>query len=84
MGSSLKTRVKNRDLLAELKVQMGCTDCGYNASPFALEFDHVRGEKANTIGQMYAFGERKIVEELAKCEVRCANCHSLRTAERRG
>lgn len=26
----------------------------------------------------------KILEEISKCEIRCKNCHSLKTAERGG
>jgi hypothetical protein len=69
-----------------LKVARGCADCRYNAHPAALEFDHLPGTvKRSTIGTLVGTGLPMplIEEELAKCEVVCAICHRIRTAERR-
>lgn len=67
------------------KTFCGCIDCGYNANPFALQLDHVRGEKFKAISTM--IGEcasiSRIKDEIRKCEVRCANCHLIITHERR-
>lgn len=62
--------------------QMSCVDCG-EADSRVLEFDHVRGEKVGNIGTLCSQGVswRTIELEIAKCEVRCANCHRRRTAE---
>lgn len=58
-----------------------CVDCG-EVDPVVLEFDHVRGEKIEGIGKMIsqAVTLAKLEAEIAKCEVRCANCHRRRTA----
>lgn len=60
-----------------------CVDCG-ETNIQVLEFDHVRGDKTLDIAK---FIERaiiwsKIETEIAKCEVRCANCHRIKTIER--
>jgi hypothetical protein len=56
-----------------------CVDCG-EARWQVLEFDHVRGEKLGSISNMlHRFRLETIIEEIAKCEVRCANCHRIRT-----
>ena len=68
--------------LAEYKLEKGCIDCGYNENSDALEFDHVRGKKAN-IGALVPAGKNAVLKELEKCEVRCANCHAIITAKRR-
>ena len=62
-----------------------CVDCG-EADPLVLEFDHVRGVKSGNISQMMAYcvSEARLLEEIAKCEVRCANCHRRVTAIRGG
>jgi hypothetical protein len=56
-----------------------CVDCGYS-NPMALEFDHVRGKKLFGIGDAIgaAYPLVTIVNEIAKCEIRCANCHRVR------
>jgi hypothetical protein len=61
-----------------------CIDCG-EADPRCLDFDHVRGKKAKAISEMVKLSYRwpTILAEITKWEVRCANCHRKRTAERR-
>jgi len=60
-----------------------CMDCG-ESDPKCLDFDHVRGKKRAAISRMLGnFGWSELEKEIAKCEVRCANCHRKRTAERR-
>ena len=59
-----------------------CVDCG-EPDPAVLEFDHVdRALKRQTVGFLARSGYawRTVEAELAKCEVRCANCHRRRTA----
>ncbi len=60
-----------------------CVDCG-ETDIRVLEFDHVRGNKTLTIARLldYATSWPAIEAEIAKCEVRCANCHRLKTMER--
>jgi hypothetical protein len=66
------------------KMAMGCADCGYNAHPAALDFDHLPGnEKIRDIKSGAQLGWAALQAEVAKCEVVCANCHRIRTAERR-
>lgn len=61
-----------------------CVDCG-EADPVVLDFDHVRGEKAGIISRMARQSNLAVVmAEVAKCEVRCANCHRRKTAETLG
>jgi superfamily II helicase len=60
-----------------------CVDCG-EADIRCLDFDHVRGKKITHVSRMIGnYGWDVIKKEIAKCEVRCANCHRKRTAERR-
>ena len=74
-----------RKLLAERK-DVPCEDCDHKYPTMCMEFDHVRGEKkfnvAESTGRM--FSDKTILEEIAKCEVVCANCHRIRTASRLG
>jgi endonuclease III len=64
--------------------QSGCVDCG-ERDPLVLEFDHV-GPKTAKVTSLAWFGcsLMTIDEEIAHCEVRCANCHRRVTARRGG
>ena len=57
-----------------------CVDCGIS-DPVVLEFDHVRGDKEINISDalLRGWSYSRILSEIEKCEVRCANCHRLRT-----
>jgi hypothetical protein len=62
----------------------GCIDCGYNGHPMALEFDHKPGsKKVKCVGQLARHPWHVVLTEIAKCDVVCANCHRVRTANRR-
>lgn len=78
-------RAKTNAWIAEIKMKSGCVDCGYRKHHAALDFDHVRGEKKFGIGGggKGDLGRAAILREMAKCEVVCANCHRIRTYERR-
>lgn len=63
----------------------GCVDCPEKDCR-CLEFDHVRGKKYKNIsvllGREHSIATLK--KELAKCVVRCANCHRKRTSDNQG
>lgn len=61
-----------------------CLDCG-EENIVVLDFDHVCGEKIFDIssGVLKGFSIKRIAEEITKCEVVCANCHRIRTHNRR-
>lgn len=67
--------------LNALKIEKGCTDCGYNDNPLALEFDHVRGEKRLALSHLATRAPtlETLLAELSKCDVRCSCCHRIRT-----
>ena len=70
------------DAVSAFKLERGCADCGYNEHPAALQFDHRPGTvKLFDIARH--FGRKGMWEEIAKCDVVCANCHAVRTATRR-
>ncbi|KQX07146.1 MULTISPECIES: hypothetical protein [unclassified Leifsonia] len=77
-------RDQARTLVAETFAS-GCVDCG-TTDIRVLQFDHVRGEKLNAVSTMIRVGRSlaSITAEIAKCEVRCANCHTIATLVRLG
>lgn len=87
-----KAKARNKIVTAALrkfvdryKLLVGCVDCGYKENAVALQLDHVRGEKTMAVSTLVSRGASlsRIKEEMRKCEVRCANCHSIVTHERR-
>ena len=60
-----------------------CVDCG-ESDPVVLEFDH-RGDKLFNIGHEFRDRAWKdVLAEIDKCDVRCGNCHRIRTVEAHG
>lgn len=72
-----------RELVAAHLAAHPCVDCG-ETDPIVLEFDHVRAKRRD-VSVMVAAGYpcATIEAEIAKCQVRCGNCHRRKTHERR-
>ena len=66
-------------------MEEGCVDCG-NRDIRVLDFDHVRAPKFDSVSSMVRRGLSVdvILAEIAKCEVRCKNCHAIATLFRLG
>ena len=75
----------NQKRLADYLRRHPCVDCG-QTDIRVLEFDHVRGNKTLEVAKLLdrAISWSAIEAEIAKCEVRCANCHRIKTNERGG
>jgi len=50
-----------------------------------MDFDHRPGEKKSLEVSRLTLTKsiRRVVEEIAKCDVVCANCHRIRTFEKK-
>ena len=72
---------KFKKWLEEVKA-VPCADCGIRYNTWVMDFDHVRGTKAFNIGSAAGFKRERLEEEVAKCDVVCANCHRDRTHKR--
>lgn len=72
-----------RKTLREAKAKP-CTDCNVEYPYYVMQFDHLSakeftiGSYAGTTGSV-----KRLLAEIAKCEVVCANCHAERTHQRR-
>jgi hypothetical protein len=75
-----KLKIKLLDYLKDKE----CVDCK-EKDPIVLEFDHLKDKKeAVTVMAHKGHSWKKILEEIDKCEIRCANCHRRKTAFERG
>ena len=81
-----KTRIRLRpvELLTTLR-SVPCLDCGRSLPPVAMEFDHRNpSTKCGLVTHMPGRAlDRRILEEVAKCDIVCTNCHRQRTFLRR-
>lgn len=67
-------RDDRRQLINEAKT-CGCIFCG-EKEPVCLDFHHVNEEEKDYgVSAMLTFSRERILEEIAKCIVVCANCH---------
>lgn len=78
-----RKRAVARHLVRKYKESCGCADCGISDWR-VLDFDHVRGKKTRPVSTMLQAPHslEAIFGEIEKCEVRCANCHRIKTRER--
>lgn len=77
---SRKAYQRRAEFLRELKNQP-CADCGREYPHYVMEFDHVIPQKGDRFNRLIGFA--RLVDEMAKCEVVCANCHNIREWERK-
>lgn len=77
----MRRRDQFRNIVREF-LDHPCVDCGQRFPLPAMVTDHVRGEKFRNVSWwMNGSGtEDGLRAELAKCDVRCANCHAIRHA----
>jgi len=84
--ASAEARRPKRDALIDSAKNRPCADCGLQFDAKAMDFDHLPGhEKHSKVSHFRRLGYslKKIKDELDKCDVVCANCHRLRTVNRR-
>jgi hypothetical protein len=62
-----------------------CFDCEIQYPYYVMEFDHLpEFVKISHVSKLVASGSMpSLLEEIAKCEVVCANCHRERTQQRK-
>jgi len=73
-------------LVAQLKAGRPCLDCGQVFPPCVMDFDHRPGVDKSFGLNGHNLGRHAlatVMDEVAKCDLVCANCHRLRTQRRR-
>lgn len=79
-------RAASTAFIAEYLFQHPCIDCGVSDLR-VLDFDHRPGAaKRDAVMQLVrnGFSISTIRDEIAKCDVRCRNCHAVITYQRAG
>jgi hypothetical protein len=64
--------------------QSPCADCGGQFPPECMDFDHIaeRGPKLFNLSKSGTRVLQAVLDEIAKCDVICANCHRIRSRAR--
>lgn len=77
-------RKSNVAWMNDIKSKRPCSDCGNFYPPICMDWDHV-GEKNFDISRKVntASSRDRILKEISLCELVCANCHRIRTQDRR-
>jgi hypothetical protein len=72
-----------REWIRELKSNP-CADCGGLYHHAAMTWDHLPEytKLFNIADSVRQYGRKAIEEEIAKCDLVCANCHAIRTWKR--
>ncbi len=73
-------RRSNRQIIWDYLSTHPCVDCG-EPDPIILQFDHLKDKKYTVCQMPWTNGADTIQQEIAKCEIRCANCHIRKTAK---
>lgn len=78
-------RPRNRRFVIEYLSTHPCVDCG-ESDPVVLEFDHrdPTTKRANVSRLIHTSVIATVRTEIEKCDVRCGNCHRIRTATQFG
>lgn len=72
-------RAQRKEWIRSLK-SGPCTDCGTTYPPEAMEWDHLPGYvKLDDVTRLIFRSRRLILDEIAKCDLVCSNCHAIRT-----
>jgi hypothetical protein len=74
-----KGKKKRRDFVKELKIEAGCFLCGYKKTSAALHYHHLKPEDKEfdiSWGVNKQLTEEKLLKEIEKCVILCANCHA--------
>jgi hypothetical protein len=80
-----KYKSRNKQFILDYLKVNSCVDCG-ESDVEVLQFDHIEliGQTGHRIGYFLSSSIKILKEEIAKCEVRCANCHVKRTRRQLG
>ena len=78
--NSYYERLRRKKFIEEYKLEKGCSVCGYNESPEALDLDHIdRSQKRFKLSQGFKYTWEIMMAEIEKCVVLCAICHRKKT-----
>jgi hypothetical protein len=83
LDRNVRSYLKRRELVRQIKSRP-CADCGIQYPYYVMDFDHREGEtKEYELNRIDRMTTQAVLREIEKCDVVCANCHRVRTYQRR-
>lgn len=75
---------ENLEYVSNIKSTTPCADCKKIYDPICMDFDHLDPSiKLNKISELIKGHLKNVIDEMAKCEIVCSNCHRIRTRDRK-
>lgn len=87
-GYSGRPRVRrasrgNREFVRHLKESTACKDCKGLFPACVMDFDHIDANtKVKKVSLLQDGSKERLLLEISKCEIVCANCHRIRSWKR--
>lgn len=79
-------RKRNAKIVQEHKKNKACVDCGGLYPYYVLDLDHLDPKtkiaKVSYLASQ-SVSKKRLLAEIAKTEIRCSNCHRIKTHQRR-
>lgn len=77
-------RAEIREWVRSLKEGKPCVDCGHSFHFAAMDWDHLPGyDKVGQVNRLLlTYNKQVVLDEIAKCDLVCSNCHRVRSYER--
>lgn len=70
---------KRQAVVNELKESSPCADCGVYYPHYVMDYDHL-GDKVGNVSLLVKTASlQRVLDEIAKCDLVCSNCHRART-----
>lgn len=84
MARAKANKASERQFIIDYKAGKPCMDCGIAYPHYVMQFDHRDSAgKSFTIGRLRAGSRKRLLAEIEKCDLVCANCHFEREHQRR-
>src|SRR5712692_1194263 len=78
--ASAKRRLERMKKILRVGKSRPCADCRVQYPYYVMDYDHKdRSKKLDSVTQLVWESEQTLRDEIAKCDVVCANCHRIRT-----
>jgi hypothetical protein len=78
------SRDRRRQVIRDIKESSPCLDCNISYPYYVMHFDHI--DPSTKIDKITSIISSKsmqtALDEIEKCDLVCANCHSIRTWKR--